>query len=506
VEVVKIRKDFQIYVVDDEESIRSILTETLSSVGYPVESFPDAEKALEAIKKEPPHVVLSDIRMPGMSGIDLLAEVKDLSSDIEFIIMTSHASLDTAVNAVKLGAYDYLHKPFDELQEVVTTVDRTVEHLYLRFENEQLLEELNEKNKVLTTLNARILQEKEEVVQINKFMSLMASAVSFDGVTEIYLQKTSELLEGVSGVFLKHLPAYFSLVVSKGIQLSVDQQRKIGISFRDQDPREYIEKLRDPQQLEELRDLLTKVFGITDFTAVPLENEGEVEGVVVFFCKISDPQIKKLFESYTQIFRVSYVNALMQKRIHDMAIKDALTGLHNRRYFNEKLDEEMSRSRRTKLPVSLVYMDIDHFKKYNDQNGHPMGDVLLKMIASILRKTSRKNDIVSRIGGEEFTIILPHTNKIGAAIKAEKLRRTIEGTKFPNGEKQPLGFISMSLGVSEYPSMASDAEGLVKSADEALYRVKETSRNKVCMAIPPEGFEQDFEPLDPNNLQSKVVE
>src|SRR5690606_10409083 len=111
-------------------------------------------------------------------------------------------------------------------------------------------------------------------------------------------------------------------------------------------------------------------------------------------------------------------------------------------YFNDRLDEEVTRSRRTKMPVSLVYMDIDHFKKYNDQNGHPMGDQLLKMVATVLQKTSRKNDVVCRIGGEEFVLILPHTDSKGAAIKAEKLRRTIEATTFPFGEKQPLGRIT----------------------------------------------------------------
>lgn len=163
----------------------------------------------------------------------------------------------------------------------------------------------------------------------------------------------------------------------------------------------------------------------------------------------------------------------------------------------------MSRTRRTQMPVSLIYMDIDHFKKYNDQNGHPMGDVLLKMFSQVLRQTSRKNDIVCRIGGEEFVIILPHTDKIGAAIKAEKLRRVIEGTAFPHGEKQPLGKVSASMGVSEYPSHAHDAEELVRAADEALYQVKSTTRNKVCLATVKEDFVKDFEPIKVQPFEAK---
>ncbi|MEC9284036.1 MAG: GGDEF domain-containing protein, partial [Bdellovibrionota bacterium] len=182
-------------------------------------------------------------------------------------------------------------------------------------------------------------------------------------------------------------------------------------------------------------------------------------------------------------------------RIHDMAIKDPLTTLYNRRFFNERIEEEINRSRRTRFPLSCIYLDIDHFKKYNDQNGHQSGDVLLKQISALMKKSSRKTDIVARLGGEEFCILLPHTDAEGAAIKAEKLRRLVESTNFANREKQPMGFVSISVGVSEYPSHAHDADGLVKAADDALYNVKESTRNRVALANVGEAFKRDFEPL-----------
>jgi diguanylate cyclase (GGDEF)-like protein len=196
-----------------------------------------------------------------------------------------------------------------------------------------------------------------------------------------------------------------------------------------------------------------------------------------------------------QLMNVRYDNAIMTKKIHEMAIKDPLTGLYNRRYFNEKLDEEITRSRRTHHPLSLIYLDIDHFKKYNDTNGHPMGDVIIKSVAQILQKTSRKTDIVARLGGEEFAILCPHTHKEGCALKAEKVRLTVENTKFPHGEKQPLGKVTISLGVSEYPSISTDGETLIKTSDDALYKVKQGGRNRVCLAEAPQGFKPDFEPI-----------
>lgn len=495
IDIATVRKDFMCYVVDDEESIRGILKEALGSAGYQVELFPTADQAYARVKEAPPHVILSDIRMPGMSGIQLLEKVRELSSDIQFIVMTSHASLETAINAIRLGAYDYLHKPFEDIADVITTVDRTIEMLYLQYQNEQLLEELGHKNKALTSLNARIAKEKEEVVRINTLMSQLAKVKDVSDTIQVFIDNVSQLCGDEKVIFLRYLPAYYSLMVSHAAKLPIEELRKTGINLKDIDPKVIMETLKNPQMMPRLAELMGQVFKVTEFLAVPVETDEEFVGIVVVCNNVNDTSMRRVFDSYVQIFRVSYSNAALQKRIHNMAIKDPLTGLHNRRFFNDKLDEEITRSRRTKMPVSLVYMDIDHFKKYNDQNGHPMGDQLLKMVATVLQKTSRKNDVVCRIGGEEFVLILPHTDSKGAAIKAEKLRRIIEATKFPFGEKQPLGMVSMSMGVSEYPSLSSDAESIVKSADEALYHAKKTSRNCVALATVPEGFKPDFEAI-----------
>lgn len=494
-DVSQIRSEFMIYIVDDEESIRSILVEALGSAGYQTENFPDAEKALAKIEQEPPHVVISDIRMPGMSGIDLLGKVKALSEDIQFIIMTSHASLDTALQAIKLGAYDYLHKPFEDIGDVLVTMDRTIEMVYLQFENEQLLSELDNKNKALTQLNSRIAQEKEEVVKINNLMAELSQNKESQGVIDLFLKHSSEILDGAAVLFFKYLPNYRSFVLSGGEGIDTSRFRSAGLSLNDVSREEQERTLDDIQNSIPVAEMLSQVFQVSDYLILELKQEGELEGFFVFLQNIYDVSLRRLIGSFLQATTVAYENAVMTRKIHDMAIKDPLTSLYNRRYFNERLEEEIQRSRRTRLPVSLIYLDIDHFKKYNDQNGHQNGDVLLKQLSAIMKKTSRANDVVTRLGGEEFCILLPHTDKNGAALKAEKLRRIIEGTKFAFGEKQPMGFVSISLGVSEYPSHCHDGEELIKSADDALYHVKETTRNMVCMASVSEDFKIDFEPL-----------
>lgn len=493
--VEKIRDQFMVYIVDDEASIRSILTETLGSAGFQTRDFASADDAIKVIEEEPPHVILSDIRMPGMSGIDLLEAVRKLSEDIQFIIMTSHASLDTALQAIKLGAYDYLHKPFEDIGDVVVTLDRTIELVYLKYENEQLLEELENKNKALTSLNSRISKEKEEVVKINALMSELSKTNEVSQVVDIFLKHSSEVLEEEGILFLKHLPSYRSLVVSQAINVDNNLIRGAGISFKDLSQEDYLSRISDVYNAPELAEMLAQVFHKSEYLVFSLTIENQLAGAFVVLREVHDLQQRRLMDSFVQVVQAFYYNAVMQRRIHDMAIKDPLTTLYNRRFFNQRIEEEIVRSRRTRYPVSLIYLDIDHFKKYNDNNGHQNGDVLLKQISALMKKSSRKSDIVARLGGEEFCILLPHTDKEGAAIKAEKLRRIVESTKFAYGEKQPMGFVSISLGVSEYPSFCQDAESLIKSADDALYHVKETSRNKVAMAAVPEGFKPDFEPL-----------
>lgn len=494
-DIEKIRNEFMVYIVDDEASIRSILTEALGTAGYQTRDFPSADDAIKVIEEEPPHVILSDIRMPGMSGIDLLEAVRKLSEDIQFIIMTSHASLDTALQAIKLGAYDYLHKPFEDLGDVIVTLDRTVEMLFLKYQNEQLLEELENKNKALTGLNARISKEKEEVVKINALMSDLSKATEVSQVVDTFLKHSSEILEEEQILFLKHLPSYRSLVVSQAINVDPSKIRGAGISFKDLSQDEYISRISNIHGAPELAEMLAQVFGKSEYLVYSLTIENQLAGIFVVLREVHDMVQRRVMDSYVQVVQAFYYNAVMQRRIHDMAIKDPLTTLYNRRFFNQRIEEEIVRARRTRYPLSVIYLDIDHFKKYNDNNGHQNGDVLLKQISALMKKSSRKSDVVARLGGEEFCILLPHTDKEGAAVKAEKLRRLVEGTPFPYGEKQPMGFVSISLGVSEYPSFSTDAESLIKTADDALYHVKETSRNKVALAAAPEGFKMDFEPL-----------
>ncbi len=167
------------------------------------------------------------------------------------------------------------------------------------------------------------------------------------------------------------------------------------------------------------------------------------------------------------------------KKLEDMVNLDGLTELYNHRYFYDSLTYIIDYHKKENKPVSMAFIDIDYFKHYNDLYGHQQGDLVLKEVANILREAVRPSDIVARYGGEEFSIIFPNTNENDAVLLAEEIRRRIEEYYFFGEENQPNGTLTISLGISSFPSKAKDDIDLIKSADDALYRAKFFNKNQV---------------------------
>ncbi|HEU4510216.1 MAG TPA: diguanylate cyclase [Pyrinomonadaceae bacterium] len=161
------------------------------------------------------------------------------------------------------------------------------------------------------------------------------------------------------------------------------------------------------------------------------------------------------------------------------SVTDQLTGLHNHRYLEERLPQELSRSRRYEQPVSFLMIDIDDFKKYNDRNGHEAGNEALQMVAHCLKDGLRSADVAMRYGGEEFCILLPQTALAEARAIADRIRQHVESTPFPHGETQPLGRVTISVGVSTFSKNVDTYKKIIAAADNALYESKSFGKNRV---------------------------
>ena len=316
-----------ILIADDEVTIRELVGEILSGEGHEITLAQDGEDALEKFKRTWHEIVFSDIRMPKMDGIELLSEVKEINENTQFIIMTSHASVENSIKALKKGAFDYILKPFDDLDIVTDAANRAIENL------------------------SGIRRQK-------------------------YLFSTLS------------------------------------------------------RQLEELDGL--------------------------------------------------------NKEFREMAIRDGLTGLFNHRYAKERLQEEFDRAVKFDRDLAVLFMDLDNFKFFNDAHGHQAGDEILQLLAALMSQTVRESDTLARWGGEEFIVIAPETTKEEGCVLAERLRKVVEEYEFPNASQQPLGLVSLSVGIASRCELTETPEKLLRLADDAVYAAKDSGRNRSIFCDGPQ--------------------
>ena len=317
----------QALIVDDDNTILSIVGELLSANAITVHTAESAEEALELYARAQIDVVLTDVQMGGMSGFDLLKRLKLVNPNVKVIVMTAFDSYESVLQALQLGAYDYIQKPLTNHPSIVAAIQRAYENAKLQRENTDLLVQLTASHDQLSAANRNLIEANQKL-----------------------------------------------------------------------------------------------------------------------------------------------------KRL---AVTDSLTNLYNRRFFDQAIKREVGRRNRYQLAMSLVMIDVDHFKQFNDTHGHDGGDQALKLVARVLADSSRSSDIVSRYGGEEFIVTLPLTTPEQCVVYAERARKIIESTKIElkSGEKTS---VTISLGIAgTYKNGAPvGADDLISHADTALYQAKTEGRNR----------------------------
>ncbi len=206
--------------------------------------------------------------------------------------------------------------------------------------------------------------------------------------------------------------------------------------------------------------------------------DGNVGVLVIGRLKRYTQDEKELFNYLGNQISIALDNTIIHRRIQELSISDPLTGLYNRRYLSIRLEEEWSRCKRQNEPLSVILADLDDFKSVNDTYGHDKGDIVLKNVGTILRKLARKEDVVSRYGGEEFVIVLTNVNSVEASKKAEEIRREVKDSKYPWASED----ITVSVGVACYPEVhVEKPEELLQTSDRAMYEAKTEGKNRVIV-------------------------
>lgn len=338
-------KNYSILLVDDEDIVLTTVGNDLRNEGYDVSTASSGEEGIRKLKENHIDLIITDLLMEGLDGMAVLKEAKKISPEIIVLILTGYKSLSSAVDAMRLGASDYMLKPCDR------------DELFKRVAN------------CLETLNLKQQMEKN----------------------------TAEL------------------------EFANEQLKQ-----------EVIERRRIEEELRESR--------------------------------------KQLIEINKDLQRLSNL--------------DGLTGIPNRRFFDEFLDKEWKRALRQKAPMSLIMIDIDFFKMYNDNYGHQAGDDCLIKVASVINETlNRPGDLMARYGGEEFVVVLGGTKQNGALLLAKTLCANVEGQKITHGHSSVCSHVTISLGVASIvPNRTTSHKELIAAADKALYKAKNGGRNqvKVC--------------------------
>ena len=221
------------------------------------------------------------------------------------------------------------------------------------------------------------------------------------------------------------------------------------------------------------------------YVCAPLTAGGECFGVMRMTGEerrgFSDEEVQ-LFTTIAEQVAIAAQRAQLFQQVQELATTDPMTGAHNYRRFREELSRELNEARRYQQPLSLLILDVDHFKQHNDTFGHPSGDQVLRRLAQLTTKCLRTVDLFARYGGEEFVVVLPQTTKEGACAVAEKVRSEVEKTTFYGDPNTPEVRKTVSLGVAAFPDDGDTDEALIAAADRALYRAKENGRNRVEVA------------------------
>ena len=446
-------KNTRVLVVDDDPQSVRLFSLYLSKEGYTVLSGSQGYEAVSKARADSPDLILLDVRMPELDGYEATRQLKSdpATRNIPIILITALGDPESKIRGFDAGADEFLQKPIDHVELLM----RIRSMLRLKQYQEQLFQRLPldiADGVGEVQAKAAALEHPHVVVFVSdsEERELVVSSLTGEGYRVSVVADRPN-----NAAFLLKQNVDFLVTdssIPKNLLVAIRRMSKDLLTFA-------VVPSGDPELRLRLLD-----WGVSELLVHPF-NPRELT------LRVSRVRKQKLA---LRALELRYRNAL------NAASMDSMTKIPNHGSFERFLDLEVKRSQRHKHPTSLVMLDIDDFKAKNDDFGHAAGDEILIEVANRIRKSVREIDLTARYGGEEFAVVLPYTNKGGAAVVAERIRAAIAAEEFSvNGLSQRVG-VTVSLGVAVCPDDAASAEELIRSADELLYRAKKFGKNKVC--------------------------
>lgn len=452
----------RVLIVDDTRFDREIARDALDGIGSLTEAG-SAEEALDRLRAEPFDLLLTDLHLPGLSGLDLLARVRGEHPATDVILVTAHASVDSAVQALRMGAADYLRKPV-RADELALVVRRTLERRRLQQENDRL------RDLLATVEDCRSLAASLEPAEIHTIALdvLLARQRRARGFAVFHrtgsLGSDDVVARGFAEADAERLRAAFAA------EKSLDLETLGRVEVASSGPLH--------QALDGAGIALGRVL------VVPLHGRSSEGGVLIV---PEDGQPFRDLDGEIARFVAAQAQAAVQnaERYHqakERAFVDDVTGVYNARYLFTALDHEIRRAERYGSQLALLFLDIDRFKLVNDSHGHLVGSRTLRRLSEVLAGCIRQVDTLARYGGDEFTVLLVDTGlETGLAI-GERIRAAVAASLFETRGGSPPLQVTVSVGVAAFPAHGSTPEQLIETADKAMYRAKSLGRDRVCSA------------------------
>ncbi len=453
----------RILVVDDIEANRKLLKTRLMSEYFEVMTARNGQEALEICARERADIVLLDVMMPGLNGFEVCQRLKSdpKTYHIPVVMVTALDQPSDKVYGLQAGADDFLTKPVDD----VALITRVKNLTRLKRLNDELLarvassDQLGLGETIARLSNSpgtggRVLLVEDHPRAAKRMVDTLAAEQYVD--VEIDPSQVAARLAQT---------AYDLLIVS------LDLERADGLRLcsqvRSNEATRNLPILIISDDSDNSRLLRGLDMGVNDYVKRPIDRNELLVRVR------SQIKHKRFSDQLRETLQTSV----------DLALTDPLTGLHNRRFFENHFDINFEQSKKQGKPFALMVLDIDHFKSVNDTYGHDIGDAVLKVFAQRLKKFTRESDFSCRFGGEEFVLLMPNTTLEEGFLMAERLRLKIAEEPFDVGLPQGPLPITASVGVAAYEEPSDTRESILKRADTALYRAKQEGRNRIAAGM-----------------------
>ncbi len=440
-----------ILAVDDAPHFRRLYAELLGNAGLHVETVASGSQAMERIRSGGVELVIADLAMNDLDGLEVLRQSRALPHPPEVILATGQATVEKAIEALKNGARNYLLKPFHP-EILLHLVKSCLEHRQLRDEN------LSLKDKINLFRNG---QQLPGLLDMKKLFEAALQPLCREA-------DTNRAMAFLLGEDNPRLLAHSELMETEALDLA----RGLLPLLADIEEIRLLSESDLPPGPKLPRD-------VQSICLLPLLHQDRIAGALALLNRpgsdLRNPLPLDNLAFLLEQTALGFDNACCFENARKLIYTDDLTGLHNYRYLEIILDQEVLRAERYGLEFSLVFVDLDFFKEVNDSRGHLAGSQALRETARLLRKSVREADLLFRYGGDEFTGFLAETGAGGAAIVAERIRYNIEQHLFFTSSDNP-AHLTATVGYATFPEDASTKDEIIELADQAMYFGKK-SRN-----------------------------